>query len=336
MILTYQPSGKLNPLVLTFSIGAGVAMIGLGFVYQKLLSWIPLIYLNALLVFGYAMAGGFMMQFAVKKGKCRNPMAAKVLGLVVGVVAILSTHRFAYQFALDEAIPEIMAEDPTVTEAELRAEITFDHYVEVRVEEGWSIGKPGRSGSGLPLKGIFVYIVWLIEAGAVVWWTCVGANKMSQVPFIEAGDVWADQTEVVVRLAGQTLASKADLSEAGTLEQLIALPTANTAAPGSTYTIYELAKSDAYPDEAYLTVALEELSYDKEGKLQAKRDVIWPHIIVTPKDVDALRASAEKIGSDGRLIVPEADADAQQVPPEFAALERAVDETPDGPRPSAG
>ncbi len=329
MILIYQPSGKLNPLVLTFSIGAGVAMIGLGFIYQKLLSWIPFIYLNALLMIGYAFAGNFAMQFAVKKGKCRNPMVAKLLGLAVGVVAILSTHRFAYQFTLNEAIPEIMAEEPGVTEEEIRAEITFERYVEVRVDEGWSIGKGGRSG--LPIKGVFVYIVWLIEAGVVAAGTYLGANKMAQVPFIEAGDCWADQSEIVVRLSGQTIASKADLAEAGTVEQLIALPTANAEPPGATSMVYELAKSDRYDEEAYLTVALEQVTLDKEGKPQIQRDVIWPHIIVTPKDVDALRASAEKIGSDGRLR------GAEEVPPELGAQERAIDDpTTDETRPTAG
>lgn len=302
MIPLYQPSGRFSPLVFAYAALAAIAMLAAGFIYQKLISWIPFIYLNFLLALGFAAVGFYAMTWVVKLGKCRNLMIACGLATLVGAAGAACTHYFAYENALGEAVVEIRKEDPSVTEADIRREITFSKYLEIRADEGWSIGRRTSSGSGgLPIAGIFVYLVWLIEAGVIVAGPFLGAKSAGNTPYCERPDCWADKTERVVRLAGQTRDSVAALAAADAVDDLIILPTATTASPNSNYIVYDLQTAPNHSEEAFLTIAQETTSLNKEGKEERKLEVIWPCIILTPAQVLSLREAASQVGSDGRL-----------------------------------
>ena len=68
--------------------------------------------------------------------------------------------------AMREGFEEEAGRPPNDEEMEgmresVKEETTFAKYLETRVEHGWEVG--GRSSSGLPIKGVLVYVVlWVV------------------------------------------------------------------------------------------------------------------------------------------------------------------------------
>jgi hypothetical protein len=140
-ILQYKPSGSIGvlcvPLGLLFGLAAG---IGGGWVYHELMNLIPLLYINALITFGYAALIGGATGLGLAAGKCRSSMIAATIGLVTGAVAFVVPMVLEYQ--------------------------SFQAFEEI-VETGWVVGHIG-SDSGIPISGAFVYILFAIQLGLLL------------------------------------------------------------------------------------------------------------------------------------------------------------------------
>ncbi|HYD00762.1 MAG TPA: hypothetical protein VEB22_05995, partial [Phycisphaerales bacterium] len=161
MLAKYKPSGALTgktfanaPLVLL-----GTAILGV--VYQAIMHWIPLIYLELVAVAFMCILTGGIVGMLTKKTHCRNPAAGAAIGFAAGLVAVAVSHFVEYRLNR----PEIVASAPADIRAAVDANLTFIDYCQLRAEAGWTFGKLGQSSTNKPtVSGAFVYIFWGVEA----------------------------------------------------------------------------------------------------------------------------------------------------------------------------
>lgn len=308
MFDTYKPSGRLSPsFLLWLSVGVLLA-IAAAFVYQLGLYWIPLIYVNFLLTLGMGMLVGFICQWVVKRGKIRNvPIALLCLLMLVGSALI---GKFGFQYlrarsemraALGAMDFELQPEDgqPLANENmdqirdTILAQYTFMQHIQDRVESGWQLGKAGRANGGNPINGVVVYLVWAVEAGAVLYMSLGSTIAAAKQPFSEKMGVWADEKEVVMTLpiTGEEMVSQ--IQQASTVQELLELPIpkSDQSDQFAVYTVSSIPGQEM--EDAYLTVDWQTHSVNAKGEKEVKSKILVADAIISTDQRHQLKENAE-------------------------------------------
>jgi len=291
MFETYKPSGRSGVMVFPALLVGMIVVAALAFVYQFLLEWIPIIYVNVLLTVGAGFAVVFIGVLICSFGHCRN----RVLGFLVGVLLTVSflgvKFWFQYQASIPtrEAIVEMILEEdlnPGRAAAEKIADeidlsdYTFMEHIKVRVDNGWNIGRAGRGGGG-PVTGWFVYLVWLIKAGIVAVIGIIGTIAQAGSPYSEKLSAWADEEELIMTLPISDAEMVTQIQQATTVEQLLEIPIPKTD-ESNMFAVY---KTNSIPGEeledAYLTVELVELSVNNKGEQEKTETPLVTHAILS-------------------------------------------------------
>lgn len=184
----YRPSGRTSILLLPLGLLAVVLGVAIAWPYQALVTWVPYIYINLLVVIGFAIALGVLAYLASNYGKNRNRWLGALLGLVIGVSAVGATHYFAYRRAIGEVMEEaeriIADEGGSLADVGDLSELmpTFSQFIKLKTESGWSLGRSSSDGKG-DLTGIFVWLIWGIEALGLIGVAIYGGRKLS--PYCE-------------------------------------------------------------------------------------------------------------------------------------------------------
>lgn len=228
MLLKYTPSGAFTS---RFFIGAPIVLLAagvLGAVYQVLMHYIPLIYLDLLICCGMGVATGYTVALLSKNTHCRNRLAGTGLGLAAGLLALAVGHYVEYRLNR----PGIVASAPAEMQAAIDANMNFRHYIEIRAEAWWTIGKVGRSGNNSPtISGGMSYVVWGIEAVIIAGFAAAGGYKAAAKPYCEKCGVWADHDMLKVAVANPTPEAVAAVKGAAVVGGLIPVQPAAPALP---------------------------------------------------------------------------------------------------------
>jgi hypothetical protein len=284
---TYRPSGRMAPLALPFAAAAGLGAAGAGgWIYQFIVDEAPFVYLNVLATAAFGALIGAAVGYAGRRGKCRNLPVVVALAVAFGVGGTALTHRFAYDRIVGDVLSLVPADDKDADEARriLRQGLTLPVYVRMRVDAGWRVR---RSGSGVPVSGFPVYLVWLAELGIVVGLGRFVARTMTDLPFCEELDRWMPGTIVgrVRGIDGETLRAAA---RNGDREGLL-----RPRASG-----HEIAEYRAYTcedaDYCYLSVGLE-WKEQVGGTEEGKRESLVRLARFPRADLDRLRANLEEL-----------------------------------------
>jgi len=309
MLETYQPSGRFSSILAGTIIVGLVAAVVLAYVYQTLVWWIPLVWLDWIFVAGLGFGLFFVTHVVVQLGKCRSTFAAIFAGLLISVTALVASHWVSYtqhrdymaKLIVEEASKEgyktlgdLGIEDPEIAKLPIEADLLSDiyhfsdHWNE-RYENGWSIGK---SGKGLPLTGVIVYLIWLIEAGVILFAGAIGGISASREPYDETADNWMDSKEIYAvsssAAEGERIANSNLPGELATLAGKVKLSPVRI--------IYRLASPVDAREPSYLKIDVETTSKDKDDKdtTSTKTVVTWAKL--EPADVKRLMESISKVG----------------------------------------
>ncbi|MCE9573854.1 MAG: hypothetical protein K8W52_11960 [Deltaproteobacteria bacterium] len=223
----YTPSGRTTALFFVMAIVVAALAALVAWPYQRLVTWVPFIYINAVVYLVFAFVVAVCAMAAIKIGRNRNRMLGAIVGAVIGASAIGASHWFAYRHAIAEVTAELPAgaEDSPEVQAAMDEALTFGTYVRARVDTGWSLGRSGSSGKG-DLTGLFVWLIWGIEALGVIG---AAAYVGSQVePFCEACGTWMKEREVWVR-TDLDAASASALAHVVSADELLRPPVARDA-----------------------------------------------------------------------------------------------------------
>lgn len=279
----YKPDGGTTMPGLMMLVGA-IVVTGaiLGFIAHFVAQAFYLILIFPVLIgFGLGAVGVRM----VNAGRVRNPLIGGVAGFLGGTLAMFMMHYFDQQKFRSEAMNEpgfaavvemspqqrqqfLADADPADREDAsrgLRAADSVFGYLDLQAYYGVTIGKPGRSGDkGINLGYYGSYIYWLIELLVVAGITYAMVRGATQEPFCADCEQWKSPKVLGFFAAEPALATAA--VESGNLAKI------RQTNPTQEITNVRLTAHacDGCVDKGEADLKLEQLTTDKEGKVQAK------------------------------------------------------------------
>jgi hypothetical protein len=297
----YQPSGRFSPMAFALFLVALAVVIGIAFVYQLALNWIPFIYINFLLTLGLGLVVGKAASIIIKQGHVRNwPLG---VFFFAGLVLVALGAKFGFQYL--SARYEVAQLTPADLGIEVEGGITpeqmadfqktvldnytFSEHIMARVENGWNVGKGGK----MPLSGPFVYLIWAIELGVVGFfgWTIV--SETIHQPYSEKLQSWADQTSVELNLPITKDDMVSKIRQAQSVQELLEIPIPETD-ESDLFAVYSVnSVPQANDEDAYLSIELHRYSRNNKGELQVKKEKLIKSAVITASERDRLRENAE-------------------------------------------
>ena len=295
MFETYKPSGRFGLLVIPLTLlGIGGAA-GLSYLYQLGLYWLPLIYISFLLTIVFGIALGMIGSEIVTRSKTRNTWLAMGIGLLLTFAGVGGKSFLQYQHFLTECteaamkIPDL---NPALNKSQVRnlvkEKFTFGKHIEHRVDEGWKIGQ-GR----IPITGVFVYGIWLIELVVIGFCIIDGMRTAASEPFSEKLDEWALEKETLMRLPIGNNEMVAKIKSATTVAELLEMPIPKSI-KSNQYAIYRVNSIEGQETEdAYLSVNLTTVTIEKNGSRKTETTTLVQHAILSAEQRKQLVENAE-------------------------------------------
>lgn len=283
MIETYRPSGRFKIGILMLVPAAMLVMVVAGFVYFLALKWIPFIYISFLVTLGLGGIAGFIGGTAVKLGHCRNTALAVLVGVLLGATGLLAKFVFQhrdYSATIAEAIVQEQGLNLDDAQQLTANGFTFAEFIKLRADEGWEIGRGGRDG--MPIKGLFVYLVWAIEAGAILYLAVPAPRDAARTPYHETLAVWASEEEDLATMP--VLPEVANRVKQTTELDALLVPPKPTDNPEGQFLHYSV---NSIPGEemeaAYLSIKHVEVTVNKKGEQSTKTKDLWNYVALTPE-----------------------------------------------------
>jgi len=279
----YKHSGKFGihgPLLAVLA--AVVAGYPLGILYAYLIKWIPFVYLNLFITFGYGVIFGLMTMPLLKFAKVRNGTVALLTGLTVGLCAwYLNWNGFVH--ALLEKSPALIAPGQ------------LWRLMQFLYENGsWGLGFHSQS----PVTGIVLVIVWLAEAVIIIGTSALlGYSAVSDTPFCETHGCWLNEEKKFDKLDAFVMPDQIAAFAAGNIGPLDG---ARPRVPASgTFARVTLRHSPKCDDFCTLSIENVSVSVDEEGKSQEETQSLLTNLLVPKTMFDYLaqfdHASAKRV-----------------------------------------
>jgi len=190
----YKPSGKFSPLFFLYVlliVVAAIPLISVAYVYLSY--YTPLVFLKIFATIGCGIAIGFLMGFATRLGKARNPML--VLASTVAVMCVAKYVQWVVYIPLifsdSYRIMGISFGERFLTSFYLLAEpgTVFELAGVINTIGAWSIGRGGQA-----VNGVSLLAVWIMEFATMTWAACMAVGEKPRFPFCEKSNAWYDKT----------------------------------------------------------------------------------------------------------------------------------------------
>lgn len=229
----------------------------LSFLYAPAAIHIPFIFLNLLVWILFAALAGIGVMASVKACKVRNPGVAALLGGIVGLCtlyiqwAVYCAFLFGFSFDLFFTFLTHPA-------------LLVDAMTSIAEHGTWSIGR-FTSAHSQNVSGIFLWIVWLVEAAGIILFPVFISKNIASALFSESQNRWLDkdaQTTEREAYKGSAQDLKAQLLNKNFSSLMELTPSATSGAK----TKIKICSSGS-PNENYLSV-----SFSKPAPTKKKPD----------------------------------------------------------------
>lgn len=161
----YQPSGFFRATTIAIFVAAIAGGVLVAWLYQMMVRWIPYVQLKMLVVFGFAGVLAFGGWQAVRLGHCRNRMIAAVLALALAGAPLAASYYWDYR-----ALVSSVAEQEHISVDDVKQELSFGRFLELKQEWGWKM-----KSSGSAFNGWGVLFIWTLE-GLIVFAVVLGVT----------------------------------------------------------------------------------------------------------------------------------------------------------------
>jgi len=273
----YVPSGKFSASAFMFWAIFGAIWFPLGgFLYALGIIYIPFIYILFLLTGIFGVTIGLVMQFAMMLGKVRNPLLGLGLGIVGGLIA-LYIHWAVWLTSVGGQ------ELSLAVELGLNPMFMFDVISEVNQTGTWGVS----SGA---VSGIFLTIVWVIEALVIVGAAAYFPYSQACTPFSERANDWFKEKTLPILSYIEDKASfvsKLEQGRSDVFDSLTYLSEGNQ--NHSVFTLYEIEK-----DDCYISVVNKVMKVEKDGDVDFDEEDVVEHISISVTMKDKLLTGLEK------------------------------------------
>lgn len=288
----YQPSGRFSvPGVLLMLVGGLLAAVPLAFAYVYAIWYIPLIYVNFLVTLGFGLGLGWVLKRLVKLGKIRNPKLVGWLSFGVGVWAWYVQWCVYLTLLAGAGETESFGSRASITHTSFEPEF-FLGALGSPVAVLGMLPKIAENGTwsifGVGVSGIFLYLIWLIEFGAITLFSTTVPLDQASTPFSETALEWAEKTTLPQSAAPfyDPAATRTAL-EAANWQHLQLLPADAEPAPFGRLHVYQSPKD---PDCCYLSLENVTIERDKNGKPSEKTTDVVQYLRLSPVTCQELHA----------------------------------------------
>ena len=288
----YQPSNRFSVGGVLLLLCVGILAAGLlAFIYVYAVWYIPFIYINFLLTLVFGFLLGVVLAQLVRTGKLRNP--ALVTGLATGVALAACYVQWALYLTLvlNTTSVESLGRRASVAHTSFSADVMMSILLHPGsiVEAMSELASSGSwSLMGVTPSGIFLYLIWLVEAAIIVVAAVMLARIQSTEPFSETANEWAEEEELPVLIAhiNDPAATKMSL-EAGDFSAL--RPASEDAEKMFARLKLHCAPNDT--DCAFLSLENVKVSFDDKGKKSEATTNVVEYLRVSAQRCQELRSS---------------------------------------------
>ncbi len=298
----YLPSGMVpvTAWIMVATILVPLAFVS-GTVYSAAVMFIPMVKLRWIASIGLGWALGGLTAKVCRLGKVRATLfavLAAVLAVAVAYYAAWGVHRALF------------------TAARLGADVQFNQEMlrgflpgEIARWMSWQVRNVGGAGiGGAPLIGI-----WLIELGAIVYFTrATFLAAWDERPFCEPCDCWTAESEEIANLP----VSPSDPAWQRVMEfGPEAIRKLQLTEDGSEHVVLSVSCCPECDRSNYLSAAGGGWQANAEGETSFQLTTVLRNMAVTPRQVEEIRALSDELEEAYReLGQGQADADAEIEP----------------------
>ncbi|HLK96390.1 MAG TPA: hypothetical protein VK364_01350, partial [Hymenobacter sp.] len=188
----YQPSNRFSVGGVLLLLAVGVLAAGLlAFIYVYAVWYIPFIYINFLLTLAFGFLLGVVLAQLVRTGKLRNPALVTLLATGVALVACYIQWALYLTLVLNTTSVESLGRRASVAHTSFSTDVMssillhpgsiVEAMSELATSGSWSL-------MGVTPSGIFLYLIWLVEAAIIVGAAVLLARIQSTEPFSETAN----------------------------------------------------------------------------------------------------------------------------------------------------
>lgn len=197
MATYYKSSGQFAPLsFLYFILTSLIVLPILGLIYSYAIWYIPIPYINFFITAGFGFAVGFAIsQLVVRYGNVRN----KALAFGFGILGCIIALYFSWAVWVDL----VLNSGETIGGERIGIAVSNVKFLEVfnlalqpskLFELIGLINEVGVWGiKGATVSGLFLGLIWVIEAGIVFFFGALMPGGASEEPFCEINQKWFDK-----------------------------------------------------------------------------------------------------------------------------------------------
>jgi hypothetical protein len=255
-------------------VGILVSLIG-GAVYGYADHYIHFIYIRGFMTFGFGALIGWATAKTMVKAHVRNTGSILLFTLVAAIVG--------YYTAWIAWLSALFANSNAMTHLFLSSPRWVWHMILTLNALGvWSIQ------DGPPVSGFALWIVWLIEMGAIFLSALSVARSIARKrPFCENCSQWTVGPRVIASTATLDPADLRERLESRQFDFVPQLPVYNGVAPE--YLEWNAYKCEACKDFNALSVVKIRVQRNKRGKTQRTRKTIIDKLLIAAPDLDRLQ-----------------------------------------------
>lgn len=278
----YKPSNKMPvPGIMALLAGGIVAALILALVYIYAVWYIPFVYINFFICLGFGLVLGAVLAVLVRLGKLRSPGAVGALALLVGLVAVYLEWGVYLALLFNSETTGVGKEADTTTS--FSASLFLD--IIAHPAAMWlAIQKINETGTwtlkGATPSGVFLAVIWVIEAVMILGATYLMAKAQATEPFSETSNEWAAEETLAHPLTfAQDAAATRTALETGQFHHLT--PHTGTAAEDP----FARLKLHSAPNDhncRYLTLENVTTTIDKKGKASQSATTVVQHLAISP------------------------------------------------------
>jgi len=285
----YKPSNKMPlPGILALLGGGIVAALVLALVYIYAVWYIPFVYINFFICLGFGLVLGAVLAVLVRLGKLRSPGAVGILALLVGLVAVyLEWGVYLTLLFNSETIG-------TGKDADTATSFSTTLFLDIIGHPAamWlAMQKINETGTwtlkGATPSGVFLAVIWVIEAVIILGGTYLMAKAQATEPFSETSNEWATEETLAHPISfAQDAATTRTALETGQFHHLTPHTSAGAEDP------FARLKLHSAPNDhncRYLTLENVTTTIDKKGKASQSTTTVVQHLAISPAAFEELQ-----------------------------------------------
>lgn len=299
----YRLSGKANFTGLSLGLVFATALaIPCSFVYAYAVRYIPLVFLNFLVSFGYVFVIALVYKLGERMGHNRN-RALSFLGALLGCsiclylawAAFLTVLLGKMQIGFWQLVsnPQMMWT-----------------WIEILVKNGWfTIGSSKET-----VSGAFYAVLLIVEALCYFWiFLAVGMLEKDAV-YCERCNKWLESKLLPIFIDIRLEPDMVRTSESGMVDWLPRLASVLPFPVNDSYITLHTTACDSCTDIYLLTAKKLLVSKNKEGNVETKESLLLQNLIMTKKEMDELQQRLQELEAASQQQMQPADTQPNQPP----------------------